>query len=108
MSYNMTGLGNLPAVLDINTRLKPTFIALQETWLRSFKNARFTETLRTHTWFIKNADTQLNEEDMVTMRNLSFHGVALGVASELSEKTREIKTENKTLGSVMLWIKSLR
>ena len=100
MSYNMTGLGNLPAVLDINTRLKPTFIALQETWLRSFKNARFTETLRTHTWFIKNADTQLNEEDMVTMRNLSFHGVALGVASELSEKTREIKTENKNIVAV--------
>ena len=96
----MTGLGNLPAVIDLNERLKPTFIALQETWLRSFKNASFAETLRTHHWIIKNADAQLNEEDKISMRNLSFHGVALGIEKSLAEKTEELNIQHKNIIAV--------
>ena len=96
----MTGLGNLPAVIDLNERLKPTFIALQEMWLRSFKNASFAETLRTHHWIIKNADAQLNEEDKISMRNLSFHGVALGIEKSLAEKTEELNIQHKNIIAV--------
>lgn len=103
----MTGLGNLPAVIDLNEKLNPTFIALQETWLRSFKNARFAETLRTHRWYIKNADSQLNEEDMVSMRNLSFHGVALGVDTALAERVEELNVQHRNIVALRVKITGL-
>ena len=93
----MTGLGNLPVVVDLNNIIEPTFIALQETWLRTFKNARFAQLLRTHHWFIKNTDSQLHEEDMITMKNLSFHGVALGIKTELMDKVTEIEIQQKNI-----------
>ena len=98
----MTGLGNLPVVLDINNKLNPTFISLQETWLRTYKNASFAELLRSHHWIIKNADCQLNEEDMITMRNLSFHGVALGVSEELAEKIEEISVQYRNIIAIKI------
>ena len=96
----MEGLGNLS--VDLNNKIKPTIIAIQETWLRTYRNVQFAETMRTHKWIFKNADSQLNEEDKITMRNLSFHGVALGVSEESAEKTEEIQVDHKNLIAVKI------
>ena len=102
VSYNMEGLGNSPAVLEIRNKVNPEIIALQETWLRSYRNAEFAEMLRSHYWIFKNADSQLNEEDMVTMKNLSFHGVALGVDETLREKVSEINVQHRNMIAIKL------
>ena len=108
MSYNMEGIGNLPVVLDLRNKYLPTFISLQETWLRSYKNVQFAELLRSHRWIFKNADSQLNEEDMISMRNLSFHGVALGIEEELFEKVEEINVQHRNIIAVNVSCGSLK
>ena len=101
----MEGLGNLPVVIDLNNKENPTIIAIQETWLRSFKNVQFAETMRSHRWIFKNADSQLNEEDKITMRNLSFHGVALGISEEWAEKAEEIQVDHRNIIAVKIKVK---
>ena len=104
----MEGIGNLPVVLDLRNKYLPTFISLQETWLRSYKNVQFAELLRSHRWIFKNADSQLNEEDMISMRNLSFHGVALGIEEELFEKVEEINVQHRNIIAVNVSCGSLK
>ena len=93
----MEGLRNLPAVIRITERISPHFIALQETWLRTYKNVKIAENFRDYRWIFKNADTQNHPEDQITARNLSFHGTALGVHKSISENMTEVKIEQKNI-----------
>ena len=93
----MEGLRNLPAVIRITEKISPHFIALQETWLRTYKNVKVAENFRDYRWIFKNADTQNHPEDQITARNLSFHGTALGVHKSISENMTEVKIEQKNI-----------
>ena len=58
--------------------------------------------MRSYKWIFKNADRQLHEEDMITMRSLSFHGVAMGIQEHLMEKTVEIEAQHRNLIAVKI------
>lgn len=88
----MEGLGNLPALISIVDSQQPHIISLQETLLRSYDNVKIADPLRQYTWMFKNPDTVMNVEDLLTRRSLSFHGVALGISTDLAEKTTEVQT----------------
>ena len=103
----MEGLENLIAVVDLESTFRPTSIALQETWLRTYKNVQFAEVLRTHKWIFKNADKHHHEEDKITMKNLSFHGVALGVENKVAEDVVEIEVQFKNIIAVKIKVGKL-
>ena len=98
----MEGLGNLPTVIDIVREHDPDIICLQETLLRSYNNVKIAEPMRTHQWIFKNTDTTEHIEDQISKRNLSYHGVAIGVKKSISENLREISIPYKNALAVMI------
>ena len=95
----MEGLGNLPAVVNLVNKQNPTIVALQETWLRSYRNVRVTDSLQNYSWTFKNADTQIHPEDQIVTRNMSYHGTAIGIRKDISESTSEVKVEHRNIAA---------
>lgn len=97
LTFNMEGFQNLPSVFNLANCFNPAIIALQETWLRTSKNFKLSDPLRDYKFFFKNSDSQLHEEDMVTARNLSFHGVAMGFHRSIQENIVQLEIADKGL-----------
>ena len=81
--------------MKLNHEINPFIIALQETWLRCYKNVQLADHLREFVWIFKNVDNQVHQEDQITSRNMSYHGTALGISKKLAESMREIPIQSK-------------
>ena len=88
----------------MRNKIDLSIIALQETWLRSYKNVKITEHFEEYRWIFKNADSQLHPEDQITMRNLSFHGAALAVRKKFAENMTEVRVEFKNIAAAEIKI----
>ena len=81
----MEGVRNILTVLDLVIRARPTVINLQETWLRSESVSYPERTIPGYHWVCKTADEHLLVEERLILSNLSYHRVATGVLSSISD-----------------------
>ena len=93
----MEGLGNLGTVMSLTQKTKPTFILLQETMLRATNKGDLVHAFPGYRVFVKTADSYLHEEDKIIKQHVSFHGVALGVDSEVISDVEEINVEDPNI-----------
>ena len=93
----MEGLGNLGTVISLTQKTKPTFILLQETMLRATNKGDLVHAFPGYRVFVKTADSYLHEEDKIIKQHVSFHGVALGVDSEVISDVEEINVEDPNI-----------
>ena len=98
-------MNNLPALLELVEKNDFMCVALQEIWLRDYNAAeKMTRFLPTFKWIIKTPDKKKEVEDLLNARNLSFHGVALGISNKFIESLIEIPVEHKNIIAVRLEI----
>ena len=94
---------NLHALLHLVELNDFLAIALQEVLLRDYNISQsFTRYLETFKWLVKTTDNTLHVEDLINTRNMSYHGVALGIAHQHTESLRELKIDNKNIIGVTL------
>ena len=73
-------------------------ILLQEVWLRTYNVAtKLSRYLKNYHWLTKLPDSQLHIEDILNVKNLSYHGVALGVRRDLFDLMEEVHVENRNI-----------
>lgn len=94
-------MGNLPVLIHLVNSLELSFIGLQEVMLRSTNLvSKFTTFFPTYRWMTKLPDRVYNTEDMINLKSLSYHGVALGICEKYWESVKEVTVRHNNIIAV--------
>ena len=98
MTFNIEGTKNVGSVVELVNKYNLDVILLQEVWLRTYNVAtKLSRYLKNYHWLTKLPDSQLHIEDILNVKNLSYHGVALGVRRDLFDLMEEVHVENRNI-----------
>ena len=90
-------------LINLTNSTEFDILSLQEVWLRSYNVAtRLIRYLPEFKWTVKLPDMTLHTEDAINVKNLSFHGVAMGMTPALWENTTKLDVEDPNIIAVML------
>ena len=99
----MEGSKNLGTLMTMTNTTDFDIISLQEVWLRSYNvTNKLIRYLPEYRWIVKLPDMTLHTEDAINIRNLSFHGVAMGISQELWETVKKLDVEDPNIIAVTL------